>query len=62
MRLLIGKTAALIAFLILSYILLGMFQLVPLLSYQVIGESLLRFLTQIAVIFLLIAAWAYWEI
>jgi hypothetical protein len=62
MRLLIGKTAAIMAFLISIYIFLGMVQLVPLLSYQIIGESLLRFLTQVAVGFFLIAAWAYWEI
>tara|TARA_B110000879_G_scaffold204956_1_gene284683 strand:+ start:914 stop:1102 length:189 start_codon:yes stop_codon:yes gene_type:complete len=62
MKPLIGKIAAVVAFLISSYVLLGIVELVPLLSYEVMGESLLRFSTQVAVVFFLVAAWAYWEI
>ena len=58
----IGRISATLAFLLSAYIMLGIFHVVPLVGYHVFGESLVRFLTQLAVIFFLIAAWAYWEI
>ena len=61
MRLIIGKLAATVAFMLCAYIFMGMFYLVPLISHQIFGESLIRFLTQLAVVFFLISAWAYWE-
>ncbi len=58
----IGRISATLAFLLTAYIFLGVFNLVPLIGYYILGESLIRFVTQLAVMFFLIAAWAFWEI
>lgn len=57
-----GIISASIGFLISFYIVLGMFHIVPLLNYYVFGETLIRFLTQIAIMCFLVTACAFWEV
>lgn len=62
MKKIIGIFCAITASCLFIYILLGMAMLVPMNSVSIMGHSLARFLAQIAVLFYLISAWAFWEI
>ena len=60
MKIIIGKTALFLASLAVIWLLLGMVNIVPFLI-EIPQESSIRAHASIAVIFLLIASWAFWN-
>ena len=60
MKIKIGKAALFLAFLAIIWLLLGMVNIVPFLI-EIPQESSIRAHASIAVIFLLIASWAFWN-
>lgn len=62
MRQKIGFLFATLGFILVIYLFCGLLNLVPLLDYQVFGETLLRFVGQCTISCFLIAAWGYWKI
>jgi CBS domain containing-hemolysin-like protein len=62
MKNLIGGISAFLAIILSIVIFLGLLNIIPLISYHIFGETLLRFLTAVTVFFFLIAAWAFWQI
>jgi hypothetical protein len=62
MREKIGFLAAATGFILVLYLMSGFLNLVPLLGYQFLGETLVRFIGQCAIVCFLVAAWGYWRI
>lgn len=60
MRSQLSKLAALFACLSSIWLFLGMFETIPFV-FQIPGETMLRTHASIAVIFLLLAAWGFWN-
>ncbi len=58
----LGWVAGSLAIILTVYLVLGLFSLVPLKEYYILGESVVRFLSGCAVFCYLLAAWAFWEI
>lgn len=62
MRKKIGFFSALIGFIFLFYLLLGLCGIVPLLTVQLFGITLLHFTGQCSMLCFVISAWGYWKI
>jgi hypothetical protein len=62
MRQKIGFVFAMIGFILALYLFFGLLKFVPLLNYQILGETALRFIAQSAISCFLVAAWGYWKI
>ena len=62
MRKKVGFISAVLGLILMLYLFLGLLGFVPLVGYQFLGETLVRFIAQCAISCFLIASWGYWTI
>ena len=62
MRALIGTISAVLAITLSVYLMLMIFNIVPIMDIYIFNVSFIKFIAQLTVFLYLLAAWAFWSV